>query len=132
MNLELPVKMIPLSKSSIAVDVKTDIKKVEKYLLNEKKFLDPNLKNKSKTVEEKIQFYMSTIKFLIHYLLKLKLVNLEHVCNRKCSFCPRSDPSFVERKEFITNDLHLKLCKELEQINYKGTIRYSQDLWNLY
>ena len=28
--------MIPLSKSSIAVDVKTDIKKVEKYLLNEK------------------------------------------------------------------------------------------------
>ena len=36
-ELGIPVKMIPLSKSSIAVDVKTDIKKVEKYLLNEKK-----------------------------------------------------------------------------------------------
>ena len=29
--------MILLSKSSIAVDVKSDVKKVEKFLLNEKK-----------------------------------------------------------------------------------------------
>ena len=88
-----------------------------------KKFLDPNLKNKSKTVEEKIQLYEYN---KISYPLPTEIeISESGVCNRKCSFCPRSDPSFVERKEFITNDLHLKLCKELEQINYKGTIRYS-------
>ena len=35
---ELESENDSLSKSSIAVDVKTDIKKVEKYLLNEKSF----------------------------------------------------------------------------------------------
>ena len=88
-----------------------------------KKFIDPNLKNKSKTVEEKIQLYEYN---KISYPLPTEIeISESGVCNRKCSFCPRSDPSFVERKEFITNDLHLKLCKELEQLNYKGTIRYS-------
>jgi len=32
-EIGIPIKMIQLSKSSIAVDIKTDIKKVEKYLL---------------------------------------------------------------------------------------------------
>ena len=47
------------------------------------------------------------------------------VCNRKCSFCPRSDPSFIEKKEFISNGLHEKLCEELKELDYQGTIRYS-------
>tara|TARA_E500000178_G_scaffold347207_1_gene400096 strand:+ start:647 stop:1396 length:750 start_codon:yes stop_codon:yes gene_type:complete len=38
-ELGIPIKMINLSESSVAVDVKTDIKKVEKYLQNEKKKL---------------------------------------------------------------------------------------------
>lgn len=36
-EIGIPIKMILLSKSSIAVDVKSDVKKVEKFLLNEKK-----------------------------------------------------------------------------------------------
>lgn len=36
-EIDIPIKMILLSKSSIAVDVKSDIKKVEKFLLNETK-----------------------------------------------------------------------------------------------
>ena len=65
-----------------------------------KKFLDPNLKNKSKTVEEKIQLYEYN---KISYPLPTEIeISESGVCNRKCSFCPRSDPSFVERKEFIT------------------------------
>ena len=88
-----------------------------------KKFLDTNLKHKSKTVEETLQFVGFEGK-------KLPLpteieISESGTCNRKCSFCPRSAPDFIDKKEFITNDLHLKLCKELEQINYKGTIRYS-------
>ena len=31
----------------------------------------------------------------------------------------------MDKKEFITNELHEKLCKELQELNYKGTIRYS-------
>ena len=31
----------------------------------------------------------------------------------------------MDKKEFITNELHEKLCKELQDLNYKGTIRYS-------
>ena len=46
-------------------------------------------------------------------------------CNRVCSFCPRSDTNYKDIKEFITDDLHKKLCKELSTLNYVGVIRYS-------
>ena len=46
-------------------------------------------------------------------------------CNRVCSFCPRSATDFVDKKEFISNLLHEKLCLELKELSYKGTIRYS-------
>lgn len=46
-------------------------------------------------------------------------------CNRKCSFCPRSGPDFLDKKEFISNKLHERLCTQLKQLNYSGTIRYS-------
>ena len=89
----------------------------------EKKFLDTNIKNKSITVENRIQ--------LFNYLGKdLPLpteieISESGTCNRKCSFCPRSAPDFVDKKEFITNKLHEKLCVELSELNYQGTIRYS-------
>jgi len=88
-----------------------------------KKFIDPNLENKSKTVESKLQFVNFNDK-------KLPLpteieISESGTCNRKCSFCPRSDVNFVDKKEFIDNDLHEKLCLELREYNYIGTIRYS-------
>ena len=88
-----------------------------------KKFLDPNLKNKKKTVEDKLQ--------IVNYKgVSLPLpteieISESGICNRQCSFCPRSDPKYEDIKEFISNELHLKLCKELKDLNYKGTIRYS-------
>ena len=89
----------------------------------EKKFLDPNIKNKSKTVEDKIQFYT-------HQGMELPLpteieISESGTCNRSCSFCPRSAPDFEDKKEFISNKLHEKLCIELKELKYKGTIRYS-------
>lgn len=91
--------------------------------MGKKKFIDPNIINKSKTVEEKIQFYN-------HEGSKLPLpteieISESGTCNRTCSFCPRSAPNFVDKKEFISNLLHEKLCRELQEIEYKGTIRYS-------
>jgi radical SAM protein with 4Fe4S-binding SPASM domain len=87
------------------------------------KFLDPNLNNKSKTVEGKIQL-------LDFNGRKLPLpteieISESGTCNRSCSFCPRSAPDFVDKKEFISNELHKKLCYELKELNYHGTIRYS-------
>jgi len=88
-----------------------------------KKFLDPNIKNKLKTVEEKIQLFE-------HQGVMLPLpteieISESGTCNRTCSFCPRSASDFVDKKEFISNSLHEKLCLELKDLNYKGTIRYS-------
>ena len=88
-----------------------------------KKFIDPNIKNKSKTVEDNIQLFMFNGE-------KLPLpteieISESGTCNRTCSFCPRSATNFIDKKEFITNSLHEKLCIELKELNYKGTIRYS-------
>ena len=88
-----------------------------------KKFIDPNIKNKSLTVEKRLQFVNFNKKSLP---LPTEIeISESGICNRKCSFCPRSDPNFVHKKEFISNKLHLKLCNELKALNYRGTIRYS-------
>ena len=47
------------------------------------------------------------------------------ICNRKCSFCPRSDPDYPDINEFISEKLHSKLCDELSELNYSGLIIYS-------
>jgi radical SAM protein with 4Fe4S-binding SPASM domain len=88
-----------------------------------KKFIDSNLKFKKEIVEKKLQF-------ISYNDLSLPLpteieISESGTCNRTCSFCPRSDPTFEDKKEFIKNDLHLKMCKELNEISYTGTIRYS-------
>ena len=76
--------------------------------MEKKKFLDPNIENKSKTVEDNIQ--------LMNYNgLELPLpteieISESGTCNRSCSFCPRSDPLFEDKKEFISNKLHLQFC----------------------
>ena len=88
-----------------------------------KKFLDTNLTNKQKTVENRIQ--------LINYknqTLPLPTeieISESGTCNRKCSFCPRSAPGYIDKKVFIHSKLHKKLCEELSQLDYEGTIRYS-------
>ena len=79
-----------------------------------KKFIDPNIKNKSVTVEKRLQFVNFNKKSLP---LPTEIeISESGICNRKCSFCPRSDPEFVHKKEFISNKLHLKLCNELKAL----------------
>ena len=91
--------------------------------MTKKKFIDPNIKNKSIKVQENIQLFQFNNKILP---LPTEIeISESGTCNRVCSFCPRSDPSFEDKKEFISNHLHEKLCSELKDLNYKGTIRYS-------
>ena len=83
-----------------------------KRIMGEKiKFIDTNIKNKSKTVEEKIQLFKYQGQMLP---LPTEIeISESGTCNRVCSFCPRSDPSFEDKKEFIGNLLHEKMCIEL-------------------
>ena len=67
---------------------------------NSTKFLDPNLENKSKTVEDKIQLFMFNGKNLP---LPTEIeISESGTCNRSCSFCPRSAKDFIDKKEFIS------------------------------
>ena len=91
--------------------------------LKKKKFLDPNLKNKLRTVEGKIQLFEFNGNILP---LPTEIeISESGTCNRSCAFCPRSAVGFEDKKEFITSELHQKLCDQLKEIGYEGTIRYS-------
>lgn len=86
------------------------------------KFLDSNIKFKKQTVE-KIQLYTFNNKSLP---LPTEIeISESGICNRKCSFCPRSDPSYEDIKEFISDELILKISRELKDLEYKGVIRFS-------
>ena len=88
-----------------------------------KKFIDTNIKNKLKTVEGKLQFVnFDGLELPLPTEIE---ISESGTCNRKCSFCPRSAKNFIDKKEFISNELHQKLCTELKAYEYKGTIRYS-------
>ena len=58
-------------------------------------------------------------------LMSVVEISNSGMCNRKCSFCPRSDPSYEDINEFISNDLHTKIFTELSHLEYKGMIIYS-------
>ena len=68
-------------------------------------FLDPNIKHKNKTVENRIQLFKYKNK---EFPLPTEIeISESGTCNRKCSFCPRSAPEFEDIKEFISDDLIL-------------------------
>jgi radical SAM protein with 4Fe4S-binding SPASM domain len=86
---------------------------------NSIKFLDPAIKRKKNLVEKNLQFF--------HGIPLPAEVEISEsgTCNRTCSFCPRSAPSFEDKKEFLKTELFEKLCKELSGVLYSGTIRFS-------
>ena len=64
------------------------------------KFLDKNIKRKSKIVSDTLQL---TDKGNIP-LPSVVEISDSGTCNRSCVFCPRSDPEWIEKfdkKEFI-------------------------------
>ncbi len=84
-------------------------------------YLDKNINRKSNIIRSSLQFFPES---------EIPLPSLVEIsdsgtCNRKCSFCPRSDDGYQDIKEFITPELHTKLMNELSILNYKGLIVYS-------
>lgn len=80
------------------------------------KFIDPVIKKKNKDIEN-IQYTKEG-----YPLPSIIEISESGTCNRKCSFCPRSDPSWIDIKEFISDELIDKLCKELSAFNFHGLI----------
>ena len=85
------------------------------------KFLDPSIERKKKITNKNFQLIEGT-----NIPLPSEVeISESGVCNRKCSFCPRSDPSYEDINEFIDSNLHSKLINQLKNLNYGGVIRYS-------
>jgi radical SAM protein with 4Fe4S-binding SPASM domain len=83
--------------------------------------IDTNIPRKDKITRNRIQFLPGT---------KIPLMSVVEIsnsgmCNRKCSFCPRSDPNYPEVNEFISDKLHKKIFSELSELKFKGMIIYS-------
>ncbi len=83
--------------------------------------IDKNIPRKDKIVKDRIQFYNKTKT----PLMSVVEISNSGVCNRKCSFCPRSDPNYKEVNDFISKELHHKIFYELSQLNYSGMVIYS-------
>ena len=85
------------------------------------KYVDPNIERKSKIIEDSLDVIPETN----IPLPSLVEISDSGTCNRSCSFCPRSDPNYEDKKEFIDKDLNLSLAKQLSKFNYKGIFAYS-------
>ena len=89
--------------------------------MKEIKFLDPSIKRKKNITNISFQIMKGT-----NYPLPSEVeISESGTCNRKCSFCPRSDPEYKDVKEFIAPALHSKLIQELKKYDFKGVLRYS-------
>lgn len=84
-------------------------------------FFDKNINRKSSIVKNSLQYFQgSDIP-----LPSIVEISDSGTCNRSCSFCPRSDPEYPDKKDFITEELHNKIFTELSSLNYSGMIIYS-------
>ena len=85
------------------------------------KYFDKNINRKSKIVQETLDFFKDTNVPLPSSIE----ISDSGTCNRSCTFCPRSDPTYKDVPEFISEKLHHKIFKELSELKYKGLIIYS-------
>ncbi len=93
-------------------------------MANYKKFIDPNIKRKSEIVQNSLQYIKDT-KIPLFSLIE---ISDSGTCNRSCSFCPRSDPDWInefDKKEFIAQELHESIVTQLGVLDYQGILVYS-------
>ena len=83
--------------------------------------IDKNIPRKEKITRDRIQYVPKTD----IPLMSVVEISNSGLCNRKCSFCPRSAPDYPHMNEFISEELHKKIFSELSLLNYKGMVIYS-------
>lgn len=82
-------------------------------------FLDPAIGRKSKLVNDALHLVEGWP------LPSVVEISESGTCNRKCIFCPRSNPDFKDVKEFIDPALTAKTAKELAEFSYSGIVLFS-------
>jgi radical SAM protein with 4Fe4S-binding SPASM domain len=85
------------------------------------KYYDPQIKVKNKALNERLHFIPGTN---IPMPSEVE-ISESGMCNRKCHFCPRSDPDYEHRNEFIEFSLFKKLCDELQSLEFSGLFIFS-------
>ena len=85
------------------------------------KFFDGNINRRGSITDSKINFFKGT-KIPMPSIFE---ISNSGMCNRKCSFCPRSDPNYNHVNEFLSPELHEKIYNELSIHKYSGSIIYS-------
>ena len=84
-----------------------------------KKFIDPLIPRKKKISND---LFLDSNGYPLPSVVE---ISESGTCNRVCSFCPRSAKDFIDKKEFISQDLIEKLGDELKEYNYSGIFLFS-------
>ena len=76
-----------------------------------------NIARRTVIVDDKLAFYK---KKPIPSWIELSIID---VCNRTCSFCPKSDPKIApDTYQKMEKPIIKKLCRDLKRIKYKGSV----------
>tara|TARA_B100000945_G_scaffold317837_1_gene321440 strand:- start:714 stop:1616 length:903 start_codon:yes stop_codon:yes gene_type:complete len=76
-----------------------------------------NLKRRTIIVDDKLVFYKN---IPIPSWIELSIID---VCNRSCSFCPKSDPKIAPNTyQKMSMELISKLTEDLKKIKYQGSV----------
>ena len=85
--------------------------------MNPEDTIKKNIKRRTFIVDQDIKFYKNVP---LPTWIELSLID---VCNRTCSFCPKSDPSIApDTFQKMSRSLIDKLSFELKKIKYRGAI----------
>lgn len=83
-------------------------------------YIDPSINRKSNIVDD--SFAMASIGVPLPSVVE---VSESGTCNRRCAFCPRSDPGFPDIKAFVEVDLIEKLSSQLAEAGFRGIFLFS-------
>ena len=85
--------------------------------LNPKKTIKKNISRRSKIVDDTVSTFK---KYPMPTWVELSLID---VCNRSCSFCPKSDASIApDTHQMMNRKIIDKIHDDLKEIDYKGSI----------
>jgi len=85
------------------------------------KFFDQNIVRRGKITDNEIHFFKGTN----IPMPSIFEISNSGMCNRKCAFCPRSDPNYNHVNEFISQELHDKIYDELKINDFSGSVIFS-------